>query len=808
MFQDLRFALRALVRQPLFASISVLTLALGIGATGAIFTAVNAVLLRSLPYPEPSELYSLRTAMTDGRVTGGQVSPAEMARLNETPQFVHRAAGAFRYELSIVDESGAPVKALGYGVTPGFFDVFGVPMALGRGFTSEEHAAGGPSNIVLSHRAWQTLFGGRADILGKAIPVEGGTNTVVGIAPEGFNFPGGSEAWFNLKIPPSMTGHIMEGYVRTRDGVTPEAFRGALVTISKGLQEQFPAANNNRVVVADSLRDVVVGPMRSTLLIVFGAAGLLLLIACVNVTSLLLARGVVRSRELAVRAAIGAQRGRLLRQLLTESTLLAAIGAVAGIVVAATGLTLLMRAGAATLPRVNEIGLDPAIVGFAIAATLVTGLLVGLVPALRLVRTDLRSLMNEESRGSSGGPTTHRLLNGLVIGEIALAFVLTVGAALLVTSFRNLQKTDGGFRGDGRLVFDVSLPMTTYTDYDRVADWYSRLLDRLAAVPGVTSAGATSTVPLGPELDFVTNFWFADEGQPPVEQRPRARRRAVSPGFFDAMGVPLVAGRGLAHTDRRDSPGVCVVDESFVRRYAPEGSPLGRRIVTRTTPKPTSNPLGMTRPPDCEIVGIVRSVKFAGLGLDPEPTFYHPVEQVTLRRQGVVLATALPDPRALIGNVREAVREADPVVSTEFHVMQALIDRSLVRQRLSMTLVALFGVGALALAAVGIYGVMAYSVAQRQGEFGVRAALGAQPEDLRKLVFAQGARVGALGIALGVVVAVVAGRVLQSQLYGVVAGDPVTIASAAMVLLLVVVGSTVVPAIRASRVDASRMLRG
>lgn len=540
----------------------------------------------------------------------------------------------------------------------------------------------------------------------------------------------------------------------------------------------------------------------------FGAAGLLLLIACVNVTSLLLSRGVVRSREIALRVAIGAQRGRILWQLLTESTLLAAIGATAGIAVAALGLVLLMRAGASTLPRTGEIGLDSSVLAFALIATLVTGLVVGLAPALRLIRTDLRGLMNEGARGSSGGPATHRMLQGLVVAEITLAVVLTAGAALLVTSFRNLQKADGGFSADGRLVFDLSLPMTTYRNYDQVADWYGRLLDRLRALPGVTSAGATSTLPLAPELDFMTAFWFEDQGQPPAEERPRAWRRSVSPDLFSALGVEVIGGRPLMATDRRDSPGACVVDETFARRYSSGRSPIGRRIVTRTNADPTSTPLGMTRPAQCEIVGVVRGVKFAGMGVEPEPTFYFPLDQVTMRRQGIVVATSLADPRSLIESVRAAIRDADPLVSTEFHVMPALLERSLTRQRLSMTMVTLFGIGALVLAAIGIYGVMAYSVSQREGEFAVRAALGAQPADLRALVLRQGLTVGAIGVAAGVAVALLAGRFVQSQLHGVAAADPVIITAVAAIMLVIVGGSTLIPAIRASNVSASRMLRG
>lgn len=808
MLQDLRFTLRSLVAQPSFALIAIATLALGIGATAAIFTAVNAVLLRGLPFHEPGELYSLHTEMTDGRATGGQVSLVELKRLNASPEVVQKASGAFRYELSIVDGAGVPIKALGYGVVEGFFHVFGVPLALGRGFIAEEHVPGGPDAIVLSYRAWQTMFGGRHDVLGTSVRVEGGTNTVVGVAAQGFNFPSGADAWFALKLPPQLTGHIIDGYVRVADGIDATRLRAALGPISRSLQEEFPGANTNRILAVQPLRDAIVGPLQSTLLVVFAAAGLLLLIACVNVTSLLMSRGVVRSREIALRVAIGAQRGRILRQLLTESTVLAAIGAAAGSIVAIAGLALLLRSGASILPRVEEIGIDPAVLTFGIAATLATGLVVGLGPALRLVRTDLRGLMNEGARGSSGGPATHRMLHALVVAEVALAVVLTAGAALLVASFRNLQNTDGGFRAEGRLVFDLTLPMTTYRDYDQVADWYARLLDRLRALPGVTSAGATSTVPLAPELDFMTSFWFEDQGQPPAEERPRAWRRTVSPDLFSALGVGLVEGRGFTEFDRRDTPGACVVDETFVRRYAEGRSPIGRRIATRTNPAPVSNPLGIVRPATCEIVGVVRGVKFAGMGVDPEPAFHFPLDQATGRRQGIVLATSLPDPRGLIESVRAALRELDPLVSTEFHVMSALVARSLLRERLSMTMVMLFGLGALVLAAIGIYGVMAYSVSQREGEFAVRAALGAQPSDLRALVLRQGLTVGTIGVAAGVAIALLAGRFVQSQLYGVTASDPVTVIAVAVVMLLVVAGSTLIPAIRASNVSASRMLRG
>lgn len=807
MFQDLRLAIRSLRLQPGFSIVAILTLALGVGATTAIFTAVNAVALTPLPFRQPENLYSLRTEMTDGRITGGQVSQLELTRLNQMTDIVEAATGALRYEGSLVDRAGNPIRAVMQGVAPEFFRTFGVPIAAGRDFTAEELGPDGPFGVIISYRAWQTWFGGDRSIIGQSATMEGGPVPLIGVAGEGFDFPGGADVWFTIKFPTENPGHGFDGFVRLRDGVTIEQARAAFEPLALALQRDFPGANAGRVFGMRPLIDAVVGPLGPTLVVILAASGLLLLVACVNVTSLLLSRGVVRARDVAVRVALGAGRWRVFRQLLTESLVLSVAGAIAGLGLAWLGLTLMLRVGASELPRLDDVGLDPTALAFALMATIGTGLLVGFAPALRLARTDVRTLVNETGRGGAGGAATHRLLNGLVVAEIALAIVLTIGAALLVRTFSNLQRTDPGFTAAGRLVFEVSLPVQSYDDWDRVIDWYGALLARIRAVGGVKDVGAVSSPPLGPELDAILTFWRAVEGLPPPEQRPRARRRSVTPDFFTSAGITMISGRGFTAADRRDTPGVTIIDETLARQLYPNGDAIGSRLVFRTDPNPVINPITMIRPAEVEIVGIVRGVRYASMGVEPEPTLYVPLEQVNRRQMIVVVSTELSDPTGLIAGVRQAVREGEPTLAITYYDMGRLIERSLTRERMSMTLLTLFGAGALVLAAVGIYGIMAYSVAQRRGEFAVRAALGAEPGAIRNLVLAKGRTLGLTGAIIGLSLAAVVGRWVESQLFGVSALDPIVFAGMTGAMLVVVLASTLVPAWRASRVKASSVLR-
>jgi predicted permease len=805
MLQDIRLAIRGLRLQPGFSLVAIFTIALGVGATTAIFTAVNAVALKPLPFREPENLYRFRTKLNTGGITAGTVSNLELNRLQAVSDLVESTTGGLRYEGSLVDRQGNPIRAVMQGVAPRFFTTFGVPLAAGRDFTDE--AFQGQFSAIMSYRAWRNWFGLDQSIVGQAVTMEGGPVTLVGVAAEGFNFPGGADIWFALGIPPDNPGHNFDGFIRLKPGVSLERARAAFEAVALQLQKEFPNANADRIFELTPLLDDVVGPLKSTLVVILAASALLLLVACINVTSLLLSRGVVRARDVAVRVALGAGRGRIIRQLLIEAVVLAALGAAAGLALAWLALTLMLRVGAAELPRLGDVRLDTTALVFTLGATILTALIVGFAPALRLLKTDVKGLMNETGRGFAGSRETHRLLNGLVVAEIAMAVVLTIGAGLLVKSFWTLKQSDAGFTPQGRIAFEISLPVFTYGDWEQVTNWYAALLDRIEVVPGVASVGAVSSAPLGPELDSVIAFWKASTGVVPLEQRPRAKRRSVTPDFFKAAGIRMVRGRAFADQDRRDTPGVAIVDETFARQVFPDGEALGQRVVFRTNPAPAGNPLGLVRPNEAEIVGVVRSVKYASVGAEPEPTIYLPMEQVTRRQQIFVVETTLADPTGLIAGVRKAVRDGDPTLAVTYYDLGRLVDRSLARQRMSMTLLSLFGITALVMASVGIYGTMAYSVAQRRGEFAVRAALGAEPSWIRRLVLAQGRTFGLIGAVVGVGVAAALGRWVESQLFGVSAFDPLVLASMTALMLAVVLAATLIPAFRASRVKASSVLR-
>jgi len=808
MLQDLRLALRGLRLQPGFSAVAILTLALGVGATTAIFSAVNAVALKPLPFHEPENLYRLKTKLSDGRISAGTVSYAELTRLSALKDVVQSATGALRYEGSLVDREGNPIRAVMQGVAPKFFSTFGVPLAEGRDFSPEEldTNSGASFAAIISHRAWRNWFGKDRSILGQSVTMEGGQVTVVGIAADGFNFPGGTDIWFAIKIPPEDAQHISDGFIRLRPGVTIDQARAAFEPVALQLQKDFPTANALRVFDVQRLLDTVVGPLRPTLLIILAASAILLIVACINVTSLLLSRGVVRARDVAVRVALGAGRGQIVRQLLIESIVLAGVGALAGLLLAALSLKLMIVAGASELPRFTDVRLDATALVFTLVATVVTGLVVGFAPALRLLRTDVKGLMNESGRGFAGSRATHRMLSGLVIAEIAMAVVLTISAGLLVKSFWKLKNTDAGFTPGGRIAFEVSLPVFTYNDWNRLSDWYGELLTRIKTVPGVQSAGAISSAPLGPELDGIVTFWKSTTGMLPVEQRPRAKRRSVSPDFFKAAGIQMLKGRAFSDQDRRDTPGVAIVDEIFANQVFPEGA-IGQTVVFRPNPEPAQNPVGIVRPQAAEIVGIVRSVRFASVGAEPEPTIYLPIEQVARRQLIFVVNTALENPDGLIAGVRKAVLAGDPKLAVNYYNLGTLVERSLARERMSMTLLSLFGVVALILAAVGIYGTMAYSVAQRRGEFAVRAALGAEPSWIRNLVLSQGRTFGIIGATAGLAIAAAAGKWVETQLFGVSAFDVSVLVGMTALMLVVVFAATLVPAWRASRVQASSVLR-
>jgi putative ABC transport system permease protein len=824
MLKDLLFTLRTLRRQPTFTLAAVATLALGMGATIAIFSTVNAALLRPLPYPHVEDLRIVGTAMTDGRPTTGKVAPMELARLNDpTLSIAQIAVATPTFEGTVIGRDGNPMPIVTAGAGEGFFDLFGLPMTLGRAFTHDEHVLiagpggpGGPGgprpSVVISYRLWRNLFGGDPGVVGQTLNVLefNGNLPIVGVAPRAFDTPPGTDVWYNqrLDLPaaatgstPGSQGHNFDGYVRLKPGTRPERLQSELTGVMGRLAREFPFIDNYRIYTARTLVAAIVGDLGSTLVIVLCASALLLLLACVNVTNLLLARGAVRAREMALRVALGASRGRIVRQLLTESLVLAAAGATAGLALAFVGVRLLLALGASTLPRLDSVPFDRSVLLFALVVTLASAVLVGLVPALRLAATDIRTLMNDSGRSATGGRAQHRILATMVVSEIALAIMLVAGAGWLVRSFANQQRTDPGFSADGRLAVRVLVPFAKYSGPDKVAVWSREVADRLHAIGGVTAVGSTSTFPLirGREtLINVTYLAFQEQLNDPDHPRP-VHAMSVSPEFFDAMGIKLIGGRAFTADDRRDTTPVAIVNRSFLRRYLTGRDPLKERFAVGY---PNIDPKTMMT-----IVGIVDDVKYGSLAEVTEPIYYTPQAQAPYWQQAIVVATSLGDPTSVASSVRAAIKSVDPQLLVRVDAVPQIVSSSLRAERLSMTLMIVFACAALGLAAIGIYGVIAYASAQREGEVATRMALGATPAHVFWLMMHQGRTLALVGTALGVAAALAAGRIVASQLYQVRASDPLILASTVVLVAAITALAVAVPARRASRLSPARVLR-
>lgn len=816
--------LRALVKRPGFAAVVVATLALGLGATIGIFSVANAVLLRSLPYPNADRIVVLSTIAEDGSPSG-RIAPRDMPTLYADHPSIAAAALAFYSEGRIKGNDDVDYNMGRYGVTDQFFEVFNVPMQLGRGFTRGEPQ--GP--VVISYATWRDVFASDPDILGKSIRVENGVRPVVGVTPEGFDFPGDAAYWTLMQLGPgyaNLRGYL--SYLRLKPETTPVQLEQQLAVLGN---ELGPDAATGRAVrfATQPLLDNVVGNLGSTVLLLFGATAVLLVIACINVANLLLARGASRTRELAVRTALGAPRMRIFARLLGESLVLSALGGIAGLVLGIVGIRLLLRLGPADLPRLDTVPIDGTVLGFALVATLVTGLLFGLAPAWRLARVDLRALVNDGGRGHATGRAQQRMFSGLVVAEIALAVVLVIGAGLLVRSYQNLVTTDPGFRTDRTLSVFINVPgdaIQTFfpqppaaeggpprfdASYRLIGDFFRELEGRVRGLDGVESVSVSSSVPLSSrQWDPAVAFRIEGDASPDMAvSQMQATQRGVSPSFFSSMGIPIREGRAFDINDRRDSPGVAVVNETFARRYFADGRVVGRSLTLPANIY-RSNAVGFQYgelvPDRFEIVGVAADAKYAALGEAPVPSIYFSSEQFMLRRTNLIVRSESDDPGALVTAIRAEIAALRPMPA-EFELYSQVLRVSLARERLGMSLFAVFGAVALALAAVGVYGLMSYSVAQRTGEIAVRAALGASQRQIIGGVVARGAWLGLAGIAIGVAVAAATGRVLSSELYGVNALDWRVFVAVPLTLLAVALAAAYVPARRAARVDPAGVLQ-
>jgi predicted permease len=807
--QDVRVTLRAFRRSPGFPLTAIATLALGIGATTAIFTALSAVLLKPLPYPNPDDLYSLRTALTDGRITTGLLSGGEIYRLNDPSLSIERAAGFQSGDLTLLAADDTPSHVTVYGVTDGFFELFGLPMTMG-GFSSTDFtpfqppAPNAPPQqgplpaVVISTRLWKTLYNGDPAVIGKPIRFAEFNSTISGVAPRDFDMTHGADIWIAQRTPSNDVNHGQQGFVRLRHGTTIERAKAGMSSVMNGLARDFPASDKNRIYVTKPLVESIVGDLGPILIIVMSATGLLLLLASVNVANLLLARSAARAREMAVRAALGAGWGRLVRQLLTESMVLAAAGTIVGVAVGALGLRALLAIGASTLPRLDTVPFDTRVLVFSLLMLIVTGAIIGLAPAVRLMRSDMKTLMNDNSRSASAGRGTTRWLMTMTVAEVALAIMMLAGAGWLVRGFANLRRTDAGFVADKRLLFDVSFLGARYPNPETVRQAHLDLVAAVKGVRGVSDVGLVSAYPMRGTLEGSLLAQF--HGEPfDALSAPHTRQRLASPGLFAAMGTPIIKGRDFGSGDLPNTIPVAIVNRVFVERYLKDRDPIG---VQFSAGYPTPDPRN-----EVTIVGVVGDVRQNSLAEPAEPAFYAPLSQFPLQSATVVVSMAGSDPIALERAIRAEMRKLNPSMAVDFELASDVVGGTLRRQQLGMALMLIFGGIAIVLAAVGIYGVVSYAGSLRREEMATRLALGASPRSVFVLVLKQGVMLGLIGAAIGLTLAYFSGQVISNRVYAIRASDPLILGLATLLITGITFLATTIPALRAARLSPANVLR-
>jgi predicted permease len=795
---DVRYALRTLRKAPTFSLVAVLTLALGIGATTALFSVVRGVLLKPLPFPAPERLVRVWQSSPQLDLPRAAVSQNDFDDWKAQQRAFSDLGGWWHVEdMTGVDLSGLgdPERIKATFVTDGFFSTLGMAPQLGRALLPEENLPGQDAVVVLGHGFWTRRFGADPSLVGRTVTLDGAPHTVVGVMPPSFTFPSEQmDVWLPLSripesgIPRKRFNRFLSVVGRVKPGVTVEAARTELGGVARRLAESHPESNGQyAAITAIPLHEAITGDVRTGLLIVLGAVGLLLLIACANVANLQLARATLRERELAVRAALGAGPGRLVRQLLTESLVLAGLGGALGVGLAMWGTEALVGLSVDQLPRLREVRVDGEVLAFAAGATLLTGLLFGLLPALRAGTTRLEPAL-KAGRGTVGGRGA-RLRGGLVVAEVAVAVVLATGAGLATRSLARMLSEDPGFRSEGAAVVSFSIPKEKRPQR---REYLTEVLERVRAVPGVQSVALVKHLPLegtGEDIAFSRPGHPEDAANP-----PHLSVMHVSADYFRTLGIPLTGGRGLEPTDTEETPLVTVVSQAFARRFFPGEDAVGKVVSLGTTEVP--------------IVGVVGDVRQAGLAEPAPPLIYLHVMQngrasmnLVVRGHGALLPLATA--------ARQAIWSVNPSQTiSRITTLEEVVSEAVTRPRLLSVMLGLFAVLGLALAAVGIYGVLAYTVSQRQREMGVRLALGAQPADVLRLVLRSGMALAGSGVALGVAGALVLSRVMGSILYGVAPHDPLTFAGVMALLLAVALLACLVPARRAMRVDPAVTLRG
>jgi putative ABC transport system permease protein len=800
---DVRYGFRSLARAPGFTAAVVLILALGIGANTAIFSVVNAVLLRPLDYPDPDRLRIIFLNWAEFGDDPFPLSGADFLRMREQSRSFERIA-AYRHATGGMQLAGGetPERVAGVRVTVGFFSALQVKPILGRTFRDGEDRPGAEPLVVISHRLWQRYLGSDPQAVGRAIRLDGQDYTVVGVLPPEFRFMQARavDAWPVLAMgEPERRGPFrLLAIARLQKGVTPQQAHAELQSIAGRINQQYPASSTDWSFETMPLKEWLVEDARPTILVLLGAVGFVLLIGSANVANLLLVRATAREKEIAIRTALGAGRARLIRQSLTESLLLGAIGGVFGLVLALWGVDLLVDLSGAEIPRLHEVRVDGRVLAFTVLISLGCGLLFGMAPGLRRLRGGLGNVLKDGGVHSGEGSGRKRMRAILVVTEVALALVLLAGAGLLMRSFLQLAQVSPGFAPEGILTARVTLPSALYPENENRASFFERLLRRVESLPGVQAAAVAASLPPA-RLSLTNNFTVEGRLPDTGESSPSVGQVLVSPGYFRALGVNLHKGRHFTGGDTAEAPPVVIISETLAQRHFPGQDPIGKRVQ-----------FGNYSPADpwSTIVGVVEDVKYTGLDVASGSTAYTPCSQTIWWSSMYLVVRSSSDPLALAAPVRGELRELDrDLALAEFRTMRDLMDESIADRRLLTSLLGSFASVALLLAAVGIYGVTSYSVAQRTHEMGIRMALGARPRDVLRLVVGQGMRLAVTGLVIGVAGALALSRLLSGFLYGIGATDPVTFAGISALLAGAAFLACYLPARRAARLDPLAVLR-
>ena len=817
MLNDIRYGLRQLIKHPAFTIIAILTLALGIGANTAIFSVVNAVLLKPLPFPEPDQLIAV--GMTDTRQKGetnlNSLSYPDFFDFRDQNRTLASSAIYRDLSFALTSEEGA-TSVHGVKVSAEFFDVLGIKPKMGRAFVRDDEQGGGGAGgfkVIISDEFWKKHFGGDPNVIGHTITLDRRPHTVIGVMPAGFQFPiQNDETDFYVTIAADAANpdgskpqtqnrgsHSLQAVARLKPSATLAQANSDLSTIADALAKQYPESNTHFGVLAKPLREDMIGDVRTALYILFGAVVCVLLIANANVANLLLARASARGKEIALRAAMGASRGRIIRQLLTESVLLSGLGGGFGLLLAQWGTEALVKTVPQNIPRISNIQLDASVLVFTLLVSLVTGVVFGLVPAWQASHVDLNSSLKAGTRTGGGGENKGRIRNALIMAEVALALVLLISAGLLIQSFARLGRVQPGVRTERLLTARVALPDVAYPKNENIIAFVDQFLPRVRAIPGVESASTIVPLPLTGS-NMVTSFDI-EESPLPEGQRPGAPVRIIATDYFKTMGIPVRQGRIFDERDRFESAPVVIVNERFAQKYFPGQNVVGKRIKPGFSADDSGEKMR-------EIVGLVGNVKHLSLKNEDSPEMYLPETQIPFNIMSIVIRTSVSNPSAITNSLRKELAAMDATIPlTSVLVFDEYISRSLARPRFNTLLLSIFAGTALVLTAIGIYGVLAYSVAQRTSEIGIRIALGAGKSSIFRLIVGQAMTLVGISLVLGLAGAFAATRLLNSLLFGVGASDPGTFAGIVLLVSVVAFVAAWLPARRATRVDPIIALR-